>query len=471
MPFLRGQDFPGERFSCKYGDYARIRHILRGDHAAAWTAKQAVTSASESYDYGRDPQYKAMVDSLDSQISVVVNLPRVIERKFASLTIRGLKIAAVGDKAQSAIDATLKASGGAPLLHRCAYRMGGYGNAVVTVSRGAGGVRINPRDPWTWFPEVDRADASRVERHVFAWRQSHEGREYLLQEIHEAGRIVRLANALIGVRGSEKLGKETTWAALGFDPSVYKPEERTGVDAPLVAVWSNITDDESVYGDSDLLGNEAMANEVTSRLSQIARILDKHADPKMQGPEGAQKIDPLTSAVKFDISGSRFFPRSSSEDPPYEYLTWNAQLAEAFGQFDRAVKLLCVCMEMAPALIGLEEGAGVESSQSLRIRAINTVDAVEAKRLFATQGIADTARLVLALSGAKDADVAVSYGDVLPLTKQEIADSVVAQHSSGLRSRQKSIAELNPSWSEEDVVAEVERISDEEAGVLNPGMA
>lgn len=474
MPFVAGQQFPGETHQKRFEDYVRWREILRGNHAAAWNAKKALTRFYDgSTDYMRDPVIREMLQTLSSELSVVANLPRVIERKFASLTIRGFRLAvADDDKATETLASVLDQSGGWPLLHRCAYRLGGYGNAILTARRGDDGkVILDARDPWAWFPETDPADASRVLRHVFAWRYVYQDIEYLMQEIREPGKITRTANQL-HTAASTMLGAPVTWESLGFDPAIYKPEEALPTGETLVAVWRNVTDEESIFGDSDLLGNEPAANEVTARLSQISRILDQHADPKMQGPASALRTDPNTGKPKVEISGARFWPRENADDPSFEYVTWDAQLAHAFEQYKNAIKLLCIGMEMSPALLGMEEGAGVEATETLRLRAVSTVDAVEAKRQFATAGIKEAARLVLMLSGAKsDKPVTVEYADALPPSRTEVADQVQKERLAGLLSRKRAIKKLNPEMSDKDVDLEDERLQAEEAGALNPGMA
>lgn len=473
MPFIAGQHWPGDDHAERYQTYVRTRQILRGDHLAAWDAKKAIAGGRfGGNDYGADQRVKEIVESLNADLAIVVNLPRLIERKFASLIVRGVRLASPDEKQQALLDAMLEASGGRKMLHRCAFRLGSYGNAVVTLRRrDDGAVIIDARDPWTWFPKLDGMDSNRATEHVFAWPIERNKEFYLLQEVHTAGRIERIANVLRG-SGEREVGPPVTWESLGFDPAVYRDIEETGVDEPLVAVWSNVTDEETIYGDSDLLGNEPMAHEVTARLSQIARILDTHADPKMQGPEKAQRVDPITSRVTFDVRGARYFPRSSSEDPPYEYLTWEAQLDHAFKEFDAAVRMLCLGMEMAPALLGLEEGSGVEKTETLRLRALNTVDAVESKREFATQGIKDTARIGLKLAKVSDPkDVEVGFGDALPLSRSEMVASVKDERLSGLLSIERAVKRLNPEMDEQEVGAEVERLRTEEAGILNPGVA
>lgn len=460
--FQTGDQFPGEKHEQRYNHYTRLRQIVRGMHLAAWTAHKA-TQQLAGTDYGHDSEAQAILQRLDSDLRVVVNLPRVIERKFANMVTRGLGLSFENAKEpQDKLETILENSGWNTLAHASAFRHGTYGNAVMTMRRTEDGdVIIDSRDPWTWFPDVDPIDPTRVTSHVFAWTVDVDDKTWLVQEEYTPGSILRQANLLY--QGA-KVGPPTTWEALFGQP--YDELEQTGVDVPLVAWWRNVTDEEGVFGDSDFLGNEPLMHEVTARLSQIANILDRHADPKLQGPRDAIKIDVKSGKATLNIKGSRFLPVEDG-DKQWSYLTWDGQLKAAFEEFDRAIDLLCINTEMSPALIGLTQGAGIEATDTLRLRAFNTLDAVEAKRSFMSDGLKQMTSIALKLAGVTiDEPVQVVFGDALPLSRNERVAATQAERAAGLISLERAVKQLNPEMTDEQVTQEIELIQSEEQGYL-----
>ena len=464
--FLQGDQFPGEYYGPRYANLLALRNIIRGNHQAVW-GKEATVQAIREAEYGKASEVQKILDRLDSEISIVVNLPRVIERKFAGMAIRGLNLTPEKKAEQTTLDAILQASQFKTLSHAAAFRHGTYGNAIMSIRRTKGEVFIDARDPWTWFPEVNPADPTAVLRHVFAWQVVKDEKNYLVQEIHAPNRILRLANRLI----DGKLNEPATWdMVFGAYPGTFKEEDAHEVDEPLVAFWRNVTDAETVYGDSDFLGNDSLINEVDNRISQVSVVLDKHADPKMSGPKSAIKVDTKSGRAEVDIKGSKFLERDGKEDAPWEYIVWQSQLESAFSALDRSIDLLCITTEMSPALIGLSDGAGVEATETLRLRAYNTLDAVEAKRVFMSDGLKQMARVALKLAGtSKPSDVRVEFGDPLPSSRKERTEEVRGERSAGLISLERAISRLNPDLTEKEVQAEIELIRTEEAALMNPG--
>ena len=47
-----------------------------------------------------------------------------------------------------------------------------------------------------------------------------------------------------------------------------------------------------VYGIDDYTDLDSIVSEIEVRISQISKILDKHAEPSMQGPETALQLNP-----------------------------------------------------------------------------------------------------------------------------------------------------------------------------------
>lgn len=479
--FMKGDSFPGDANRPRLKRYRDHRRLLKGMYDAAMDVQTAIDALGTS-DYLHAVKGE-ILRQLAGDIRIVANLPKTICRRLTGMVNQGLVITADSKSGADAIDAALKASAWGQRKRQAVYRSIAYGNGVLTQRRlgESGLVMIDQRDPWTWFPQVDRYNPGSAAAHTFAWIIESGDREYLLQEYHEAGRITRVANQIKskfhGERDSETLrdvtvGDAVSWAAIMGDDAPAEVEQ-TGVDEPLVAVIQSWTDDDSIFGDSILSGNETLIYEASGRLSQIATILDQHAAPKLQGPESATQRDPNTGVATFDVRGSRWLPREDKQDPEFAYLTWESQLEHAHQELERVLSLLCVQMDMSPDLLGLSIGnnKAAEATQTLRIRSFSTIQAVEDYRAFQRVGLEAMARQILALSGAGDATASIKYGDPLPLSSEERADVIQKHRMSGLISLETAVSRINPDWTADEVGAEIERIRAEELSMLNPGQA
>lgn len=471
--FQSGDNFPGKANQERIDGYTKAEHIIRSRFDKVFGLEATLTALTGT-DYGRNLD-KALVDKLATEVKIIVNLPKVIVAKFASMVTTGLALTTGNEGSQGELDKALAASKWPLLEGRLAFRCAAYGNAVVTAYRGAdGAIRVSAWEPWCWFPETGNYDSSTAQAHTFAWQVEIDEKTYLLQERHSAGRIERSAHIMSGGVGGTKLRARESWDAIA-GPGAPPEFEDTGVDRPLVAVFGNPGIDETLFGDSDILGNDSLINELTNRISQIAEILDKHADPKMTGPQAALRKDPNTGEAKFDIEGSRFLPVENKDDPEFAYLVWESQLEYAMAELDRVARLLCVTMSMCPDLIGLGEAkAGVEATDTLRIRAFNTLTEIGRKRPYFAQGCMDMCDMLLQFAKQGDgAAVNVAFGDPLPASATERAKEIQALRVAGTISVETAVRRQNPTWTEKEISAEVERLGkeNEPVNVMDPGFA
>lgn len=475
--FNSGDDFPGDKHRERIMRYDRHRKIIKGLYDAASGVEMMIGSLGTS-DYLHGLKADTLL-SLLGEVRVVANLPKVIARRQAGMATRGMRLQVDGERESADLEAALDDSQWSRLRRQMVFRNRVYGNGVATVRREVDGrVYIDTRDPWTWFPEIDQYNPADATAHTIAWQLTRSDVDYLLQEHHEAGRIIRSAHELRTKGGRYdhgndhdlvrdlKLGDKVNWT--DFYPDLSE-EEFTGIPLPLVVVLRSWTDDESVFGDGMLSGNESLVFEITNRLSQIARILDKHAEPKLTGPESARRRTP-DGLVYMDVSSS-YLPVEPG-DAPYGYLTWESQLENAQKELDRVIGLLCIQMDMSPELLGLNlsGGAGVEATDTLRIRSFSTLAAIEDERAFMQEGLQELGKLILIAKGHKNAStVNVQYEDPIPQSQTERATAVQVERLAGTLSRERAIEKLNPDMTEEEIARELERIAGEESAMFNPG--
>lgn len=476
--FMPGDEFPGDLHRERIARYDRHRKLMKGLYDAALGIDAVLATFGQ--DYLHQIRKEALQGLLD-EVRIIANLPRTITKRLAGMTVSGLSITSTDQRAGKALEDSLAASSWSRMRRTVGYRSLTYGNAILTVRRDEQKmVYVDQRDPWTWFPTVDPYNAADAIANVFAWTVKRGDVLYLLQEEHAGSTITRAANLLeSSVKGKDeraavvvgaKVGRSVDWREIaGADAP---PEsENTGLAVPLVGVVQSWSEDETVYGESILNGNESLIAEITNRLSRIAVILDKHSDPKLSGPADATTRN-QDGSRSFRVSDG-YFPRSP-EDVEFKYLVWESQLDHAQAELERVVGLLCAQMDMNPDLIGLplNKGAGVEATDTLRIRSFSTISAVGDQRDFMTDGLRDMARAIVALNGlSPTVPINIVFGDPLPLSSKERADLIQAERMAGIVSRETAIKRLHPDMPDEEVAAELKRIDDEESAVFNPGQA
>ena len=100
------------------------------------------------------------------------------------------------------------------------------------------------------------------------------------------------------------------------------------------------------------------------RVAQISRILDKHADPNLYGPDSALEHDAQTGEWKFR-GGGKFYPVGPGEQPP-GYVTWDGQLDAAFREIELLMEQLYILSETSAAAFGQLKSGLAESGSALR---------------------------------------------------------------------------------------------------------
>ena len=115
-----------------------------------------------------------------------------------------------------------------------------------------------------------------------------------------------------------------------------------------------------------------------------ARVLAKHADPKMAAPETS--ADPQGN---IPAAHNMFYFRDPEQVP--RYITWNGELAAAIQDRAGVVNSLLIRTETSPVLLGLKEGAAPDAYKKVRLESFNSITKAGRKAAYWTAGIARAA--------------------------------------------------------------------------------
>ena len=241
-----------------------------------------------------------------------------------------------------------------------------YGNAVLKVWQDeedeSGNIKLSIISPQYWFPVVSSRDASNFEYHVLAWPSvandvsdgefARDAHATLYVEIHSKQQIEYRTYAMPYKGG-------TLGDLIGEAVVVPNPVKRNCV-IPIAGLQTS----DNVFGLDDYDDMTSIFQELEVRFAQLARVLDRHADPKMYGPEVAVAIDPETGAAVAQTGD--YFPLPEGATIMPTYLVWDAQTESSFNQITRLMEQFYMLSETCPAIFGKMEGGSVDSGSALR---------------------------------------------------------------------------------------------------------
>jgi hypothetical protein len=391
---------------------------------------------------------------------VIVNYQKLISIKVADLLFGEAPKIKCGDNnstEQETIDTIEKRSELINTAYKIAIDVSRYGDGLIYVYRDNKGGKIGYTQPPLWLPVTNYASGEII-NHVIAYT-SNEGQNLTVQ-IHFKGYYEQREYTL-------DTGINTTIKSLVSSNNI-----QTGLDDFAVIQVPNIQTTDSIFGMDDYTDIDSIISEIIVRLSQISRVLDKHAAPSVQGPSMALEQDPTTGEWKLKMGN--YFPRDTQDDPSVEYITWDGQLASSFQMIEKLTNILYVVSEMGPTLLGDTENAGGQatSGTAFKLRMISPLAKVRRIAMRFTPALEKALRLCSQLGGEgiknlKDAEISIQWRDGLPNDELETANIMNTRTGGKATISQKRAIELINDMTEEQAEEELQQILDEESA-LNP---
>jgi len=397
---------------------------------------------------------------VERPLLVTVNVLGLAARKTADLLMLeppGISAAEGFDAQQDAIDAINQASHIEAKLYGAALASTYEGEAWMQVLRFGGRTVIEHVPADQCFPVGDRRPdgtyPAAEKQWLLAAGEGRERRHYLRKEVHTAGAI---ANELWELNAYGRIERQVPLAT--YYGAEAPPEKiDTGVDEILLACCPNFrAGGENL---SDFEGVDELVDQFTASVSQAARVLAIHADPKLGLP--AEMFD---ESGKVRASDEAFVVETGGTMP--QYLTWNAQMEASLKMIDNWLKWLLVTIEMSPSLLGLREGAAPDAYKKLRLEAANTLAKVGRKKLYWDRVLRDVYRRAAKLDQVSPGmrydwdEVSIDWHDGIPLDEGEETEIVALQRSAGLVDRETAVEKLEGPERAPEIV---DRLKDEDA--------
>lgn len=441
LDFLQvGKEWPPKGEMERLNKYSQNKHLFAGKHELV---------------YGQ--WLKLVRQDIRATLEIVLNFPKRLSTLWGDLLLGEppvFQAGKAGGQEQAAIDRIVEENQLVNVAYEVAIDLSRYGTGIFKIRYDGSQAIVESQPPQYWFPVVDPANLKQVQYHVLAWtyNESEDGRTKTLRvEIHERGRIITREYVI-------KDGKI-------YSPSGMENSVSTGMqDFLLVPVQSVVTSDD-FYGADDYQDIDGVLQELETRIAQVARILDKHAEPSMSGPYSAVTIDPDTGEARYD-SGLKYFPVDDGAVEP-KYITWDGQLKAAFEELSWLIDRLYTLSETCPAAFGdLKQGLA-ESGSALRRLMMAPLAKVNRIRMRFDPALKLALWLACQLEKGQGKagaiaveNINITWLDGLPLDDKEQGELVSGYVDSGLMSREMALKRLF-NYDDETLQAELLRIEND----------
>lgn len=325
-------------------------------------------------------------------------------------------------------------------------------------------VIIEPVPAEYCFPETSPANKKKITViHVAVPVYDDSTDKWVLYvETHKAGAVLYF-KCKLNVISTDRYGTPDSWEISSKPYDVLA--EKTGVPLPLVIHVPNFAVD-SWEGIDDLSEHKSVFDEINNRLSQIAGILDKHADPAIAVPAGVLEVDGNGRPI-FSVNREKVFEIMGKDDVIPQYVTWNGQLQHAYSELDMLIENLLATAEIPEVALGKSDsGTSGATGISIRMRMSPLLAKVNRKRQYFDKALKQVYLLAQQLtatathdSGYKPVVPVLIFSDGLPKDAAEEAQTMAIRTGSKPTMSQKSAIMLLDGKTEEQAEAELERIA------------
>lgn len=447
---------PGERR--RLDKYHKNKMIFEGEHEKVY--------------YESFKRITRVIGNFEDVVSysVIANFQKLISLKIADFMLGEPPKITAGDddsKEQISLDNIIENSDLINTAYMSAIDISRYGDSVLNIYKDEEGRGIiDITQPSFYFKVVDPKNIRKVKHHILAHTykvqkpnrsffggDKEEYDHYLYVEIHSKGLYEYITFKL---NDSEKMIM-----------SLHEPmkQVQTGLNDFAIVPVHNLLTSDRVYGIDDYSDLDSIISEIEVRIAQISKILDKHAEPSVQGPSSALYRD---KDGNWKLKMGNYFPRDNNEDPEVSYITWDAQLQANFEIVEKLINILAVVSEMGSAIFDTEQKTGnAASGTALRRMMISPLAKVNRTRMRFDSSIKKAIKLASQLGGENIIDLSkekinIFWNDGLPDDPKEQAEIMGIRTGNKSTLSQFSAIQRLDSLSDEDTQKELEAILQDE---------
>lgn len=475
-----GAPWPPTAEKARLATYEANRKLFEAEHAGLKSGvfKEAFSRIMRETNAAGEPMPPTSYE-------MVINYPKLITVATAGLLFNKAPNVIAGEEADEqamlAVQDISERSDLQATLYAIAMDVSRYGDGLMYVHRGEDNKGIvDITRPDVWFPVVDGANIRKALYHVLAtpYTKTEPGmlgiestKHYLRVEIHSKGSF-EVRDYTLRVNNLDSApGQQVTGAAqIGAMVGTPRVEQTRLTDFAVIPVH-NLRPSDRVHGMDDYTDIQSLVCELEVRMAQISKVLDRHSDPTMQGPEEALTTvkDKDGNEVRIFLPGQFYVNQAGGQQGEIKYTTWEAHLDANFKLIDKIQEMIRVTSEMGALLSDMSDKSGaIPSGAAMRRMLYSAISKISRIRNSFTVAIKKALVQASLLGGVSLADkpLYIKWPDTLPRDPKELAE--IAQTRTGSKQTQstkRAIMELDE-LSEDEAEEELESILDEQAASM-----
>jgi hypothetical protein len=151
----------------------------------------------------------------------------------------------------------------------------------------------------------------------------------------------------------------------------------TGIDEFMLVILPNLIFDREFV--SDYRDVEDQIRDINTRSTQLNRVLNMHADPKLMLPESMRQVDPYSGRTIVTAQRDEVLFLSEEDEVTPQYLTWDAHIDAAYSELKNDLNMLCTIAKISPSLIVTEQGSMPEAAAAFKLKLTPTLNHVKQK--------------------------------------------------------------------------------------------
>lgn len=399
--------------TARFAKYTKFRDLYRGDH-------------KKVFDLDGDDQFPPVIDNMAN--GIIDGLTSIVTNKAPFFDLRT-------SIARTRVDEITEASSFPRELRQFVREGLIYGDSLfkVFVDRD-GQVKVRCVSPFGWYAVPDPDDVDTITDHVLMTKRRVQGQSLVRLELHSAG-LIRHEVWVVDSNGQfrQQISLEEAGVLV---PEWFglEPEIETGVDEPLIISWSYDKLCGELYGTSELAPIMDLQRELDQRSTQEARVLTKHADPKLVLQEGTFETDENGNTVIRDLD-ILMIPEGQEKDK-IGYMTWDAQLGPVQASIERLVEHQLHISQVSRLLLNADK-TQAQTGLAVLAQLLPTLMKAEGIQRELEAPLRTTIRVAQKLSSASGrtftpSPVKIDWGIKLPTDMQAVVQAQVMALQSGI---------------------------------------
>lgn len=488
------QKFPPEPFDSDHAHMEYYRHLYDGEHAEIFSRSGQITAQGNASKYKQklkamngnyriSKQFSKLASQSPANHYVIVNLSSAIAELPADLINRSL-----GNITADAEETEKEFLDFITMTSRVSNTKSALWSAIVQ-HQVDGGVayRVRRTDTkgvwfeWTladlFFPHDDGMGAD------IAWIEERDvDKEYLRVERQQLENGNLTVTNLVYIMKNDTVDVEMDIAEFNslYDLEILAHDELAGVNELMCGFVPN---DETLLaprGRSALRNVDMLQEEINWTITRDSVVFEQHGKPKLAIPRNLWESVANKNGKDY---GQRFVRNADLEVVSFDektgaipqYITWDAQTAQSFEHVTRLIDYMMAISKTASTAVGLGGSSGGLSAKAILYEWIQSVIKSEAIREKFDHAIKGAIRKCIILenhiggTNFEVKDPIIEWKGMLPKADAETDEEQSKRYTDGVQSLETTVRKLNPDWSEDAILAEVEKIKEEQAvDTLNP---